>query len=518
MKNTLSATIILALMAMFLTTPTYANMAKGMKHYSKDQHQRARKHLRPDAKAGNVKAQYYLGKSYTKQSKFIVVTAAIDYDDASYWFSKAVEQEDGKWSKYALTELKSLAEKNLSSAAQNRLGIAYLNGSVVEKNKSKAIKWYYTAVKNGSTHALGNLASQADGGNINAKFYMGELHQYGYGSASKDLKKAFKFYFSAADKGDKESIQKLLYMAKNNASSIDNLERLRAYQTYDKNNKSAIIEVSKKIASNFYNKKSFKSALKYYKLAADLNDADSQDWVGYIYYNGKGVKVDYAVAVKWYQKAVDQNYESAINNMAYMYYQGYGVGKNQTKAFGYYKKTADNNNKIGQDWVGFLYEKGRGTDKDINKAIDWYDKSAKQGYKNALQNLKRVADSGNANAQVRLGYMYDEGKGVKVDDALAVKYYQKAANGGNDWAMRNLGLMYEYAEGTTKNLQLALKWYKKSGYDTKKDIKRVKVAIAKAKKEALAKIAKQKAQVAAKLARQKAEAKAKQEYADALAY
>ena len=114
--------------------------------------------------------------------------------------------------------------------------------------------------------------------------------------------------------------------------------------------------------------------------------------------------------------------------------------------------------------------------------------------------------------------MYDEGKGVKVDDALAVKYYQKAANGGNDWAMKNLGLMYEYAEGTTKDLKLALKWYKKSGSDTKKDIKRVKVAIAKAKKEALAKIAKQKAQAAAKLARQKAEAKAKQEYADALAY
>ena len=42
-----------------------------------------------------------------------------------------------------------------------------------------------------------------------------------------------------------------------------------------------------------------------------------------------------------------------------------------------------------------------------------------------------------------LGTLYDDGLGVKRNDAEAIKWYKKAAELGNVDAMTNLGIMYE---------------------------------------------------------------------------
>lgn len=53
-----------------------------------------------------------------------------------------------------------------------------------------------------------------------------------------------------------------------------------------------------------------------------------------------------------------------------------------------------------------------------------------------------AADQGNAKAQVNLGVMYDNGRGVWPDYAQAVKWYRLAADQGNASAQYNLGLTY----------------------------------------------------------------------------
>ena len=44
-----------------------------------------------------------------------------------------------------------------------------------------------------------------------------------------------------------------------------------------------------------------------------------------MYYNGKGVPQDYKTAVKWYTLAAEQGNAYAQNNLGTMYYQGEGV-------------------------------------------------------------------------------------------------------------------------------------------------------------------------------------------------
>ena len=52
-------------------------------------------------------------------------------------------------------------------------------------------------------------------------------------------------------------------------------------------------------------------------------------------------------------------------------------------------------------------------------------------YQTALSELRPIAESGNAWAQVSLGEMYEDGQGVSQDYQQAKTWYQKAAEQGD---------------------------------------------------------------------------------------
>ncbi len=86
--------------------------------------------------------------------------------------------------------------------------------------------------------------------------------------------------------------------------------------------------------------------------------------------------------------------------------------------------------------------------------------AAKRGdYATALREWRPLAEQGNANAQLLLGTMYDEGLGVTQDYAEAMKWYRKAAEQGHASAQSNLGLMYGNGEGVPQNYVQAHLWY-----------------------------------------------------------
>ena len=58
--------------------------------------------------------------------------------------------------------------------------------------------------------------------------------------------------------------------------------------------------------------------------------------------------------------------------------------------------------------------------------------------------------------------MYDNGRGVRQDDAQAVQWYRKAAEQGYAGAQNNLGVMYEQGQGVLQDLALAQEWYGKA--------------------------------------------------------
>ena len=80
-------------------------------------------------------------------------------------------------------------------------------------------------------------------------------------------------------------------------------------------------------------------------------------------------------------------------------------------------------------------------------------------YATALQEWRPLAENGNADAQYKLGFMYEEGRGVPLDGIESAKWYRKAARQGHAAAQRSLGLKYEYGQGVPQDKVLAHMWF-----------------------------------------------------------
>jgi TPR repeat protein len=79
-----------------------------------------------------------------------------------------------------------------------------------------------------------------------------------------------------------------------------------------------------------------------------------------------------------------------------------------------------------------------------------------------LETLRKTADQGDAQAQYRLGEMYDTGERVAADDAEAVKWYRRAAEQGHPGAQWLLGYKYEYGSGVAVDNVESIKWFRRA--------------------------------------------------------
>jgi TPR repeat protein len=66
---------------------------------------------------------------------------------------------------------------------------------------------------------------------------------------------------------------------------------------------------------------------------AEAGDAESQDWLGGLYYEGRGVSKDYAEALKWFRKSAEQGFGAGLYSMGVMYFYGLGVKQNYAEAY-----------------------------------------------------------------------------------------------------------------------------------------------------------------------------------------
>ena len=90
----------------------------------------------------------------------------------------------------------------------------------------------------------------------------------------------------------------------------------------------------------------------------------------------------------------------------------------------------------------------------------------KGDYGEARKLFQRLADQGNADAQLKLGLMYHYGLGVKENDEVAYDWLRKSALQANAEAQYQLANMYVYGFGVPKgepdpDLQ-AVQWYFKA--------------------------------------------------------
>lgn len=100
-----------------------------------------------------------------------------------------------------------------------------------------------------------------------------------------------------------------------------------------------------------------------------------------------------------------------------------------------------------QTKVGVMYDFGQGVTQDFAAAVNWYRKAANQN---------------NAQAQTLLGYMYLNGQGVAQDYTAAFSWFSKGAEQGSAQAQYALWRMHYLGRGVAKNYDAAAYWLDKS--------------------------------------------------------
>ncbi len=117
-------------------------------------------------------------------------------------------------------------------------------------------------------------------------------------------------------------------------------------------------------------------------------------------------------------------------------------------AASWYRRAAEQSHAGGQLKLAFMYANGRGVPQDYAEAASWY---------------RLAAEQGDAEAQYNLGFMYGNGegvpRGVPQDYAEAVKWYRLAAEQGHDYAQLSLGKMYRRGQGVPQDNVQAYKWF-----------------------------------------------------------
>ncbi len=106
---------------------------------------------------------------------------------------------------------------------------------------------------------------------------------------------------------------------------------------------------------------------------------------------------------------------------------------------------AERGDAEAQSGLGYRYLVGRGVPHDDAEAVWW---------------LRQAADQGFAPAQFNLGLIYDNGQGVPQNDVEAVRWYRLAAAQGMELARFNLGIMYDSGLGVPQDGAEAVRWYR----------------------------------------------------------
>ena len=83
-------------------------------------------------------------------------------------------------------------------------------------------------------------------------------------------------------------------------------------------------------------------------------------------------------------------------------------------------------------------------------------------YSSSLAQWQPLAEQGDVIAQLNLGLMYRDGKGVPQDHVAAAKWFLAAARQGDSMAQYSIGVMHEHGYGIPQDYAEAAKWYRRA--------------------------------------------------------
>jgi uncharacterized protein len=138
-------------------------------------------------------------------------------------------------------------------------------------------------------------------------------------------------------------------------------------------------------AAAAYDRGDYATALRLMRPLADQGDARAQAALGFAYYDGKGVAVNYAEAAAWYRLAADQGNAIAQDELGRMYYEARGVPQDYAMAASWSRLAADQGIALAQVRLGIMCALGRGVPLNFMSAHIWFNLAAAGGNKDAIE-------------------------------------------------------------------------------------------------------------------------------------
>jgi enhanced entry protein EnhC len=300
---------------------------------------------------------------------------------AFYFAADSKLEKDKRW---AL----EVAQHSDTTKGKFLLALMYSRGIATDKDQSKAIKLYQTAVLEdnpiaqyilGSYYGLNNdttqarrLLTKASNANIPFASYNLAILDYKNNNTSQ-----FLHLLEKAQNGDYQQASILLadYYVANQSTDSDLKLAASIYQNLANNgNVKAQIKLAYMYQKGLYHAKNYQEALNWYQRAADKNNVIAEYALGNMFQIGQGTNRDLDTAKRWYERAAAENFAPAQVALGFI---------NETDLHNYrqaeywYRLAANNNNPVGLYNLGLLYDYGKGVAADEVMAKALFDKAEK---------------------------------------------------------------------------------------------------------------------------------------------
>lgn len=360
--------------------------------------------------------------------------------------------------------------------AEYNLGILYLEGKTNPINYAQGIQWMTSAAFKGNAYAqyvLANLYEHGLKDNTGtevvqpnhlqaiAMYYLASANHYGeaeYKLADSLVKEKAVNQSVAAIKARTELI-KSLYAGAAKRGVAEAILPLAFYDAMD-------ADPTKQT-----------HALKVARTEAEEGNSEAALLLAIMLDRGIGTEVNHQEAIQWYQKAEANPVSRFI--LGTYYGEGKNLDKNVPKARELLQESADAGFSYAQLNLAILkHASGEHFIDDLNKAreagnaragillADYY---LTQG--NNTENMAEArsiyqyfAEKGDKNAELKLGFLFDQGLGGEANPQTAASWYLQAAVQGQPIAQFLLGNLYQLGRIDNKepNYPEAKKWYQKA--------------------------------------------------------
>jgi TPR repeat protein len=180
--------------------------------------------------------------------------------------------------------------------------------------------------------------------------------------------------------------------------------------------------------------------------------------LGRLYETGRGVHQDYLQAIKYYKIARDLDNTDALYQLGIIYQHGKGSNPDDNKAIDNYTQAAEKGNTMAQFTLGQLFEKGKMVSKSILEAVKWYSRSNSHGNKKSQAWLRVYYDEPYSTNAFYKRQLYIFSQIVKVNNNKK-RHHNNEFLGDVNY---KLGLMYLYGYGAEQDYKKALKYFRES--------------------------------------------------------